>query len=93
MRYRFLIVSLVGLLAGCQSLCPLKSLRQGTPDINDPGLRLRSGPEKCHVRLRYRWIDPRSRPPCLEIAGVTLVRPALVTSGTSTPSAVARSIW
>jgi hypothetical protein len=36
MRYRYLIVSLLGLLVGCQSLCPLRHLKPGATDINDP---------------------------------------------------------
>ena len=36
MRYRYLLVSLAGLLVGCQH-CPLQCLKSGTPDINDPG--------------------------------------------------------
>lgn len=38
MRYRYLLVSLAGLLVGCQH-CPLQCLKSGTPDINDPGAR------------------------------------------------------
>jgi hypothetical protein len=39
MRYRYLLVSLLGLLAGCQTYCPLRHLKPGTADINDPGSR------------------------------------------------------
>jgi hypothetical protein len=42
MRYRYLVVSLVGLLAGCQH-CPLQCFKPGTPDINDPGARTQLG--------------------------------------------------
>jgi hypothetical protein len=36
MRYRYLVISLLGLLVGCQSLCPLRHLKPGATDINDP---------------------------------------------------------
>jgi hypothetical protein len=36
MRYRYLAISLLGLLVGCQSLCPLRHLKPGATDINDP---------------------------------------------------------
>jgi hypothetical protein len=38
MRYRYLVVSLVGVLVGCQH-CPLQCLKSGAPDINDPAAR------------------------------------------------------
>jgi hypothetical protein len=42
MRYRYLVVALVGLLVGCQH-CPLQCFKSGTPDINDPGARTQLG--------------------------------------------------
>jgi hypothetical protein len=42
MRYRYLVVSLVGLMVGCQ-YCPLRSHQPGTADINDPSARTQLG--------------------------------------------------
>jgi hypothetical protein len=39
MRYRYLVVSLLSLLVGCQSLCPLRHPNPGATDINDPATR------------------------------------------------------
>ena len=36
MRYRYALVSLVGLLTGCQSLCPLRHMQSSAPNLNAP---------------------------------------------------------
>ncbi len=46
MRYRYLVVSFLGLLVGCQSLCPLRHLKPGATDINDPASRGQLGIDK-----------------------------------------------
>ncbi len=46
MRYRYLVVSLLGFLVGCQSLCPLRHLKPGATDINDPSDRAQLGIDK-----------------------------------------------
>jgi hypothetical protein len=46
MRYHCVVVSLLGLLVGCQSLCPLRHLKPGATDINDPSARGQLGIDK-----------------------------------------------
>jgi hypothetical protein len=36
MRYRYVLVSLVGLMAGCQSLCPLRHSKSGSDGVAGP---------------------------------------------------------
>jgi hypothetical protein len=36
MRYRYLLVSLVGLLVGCQSLCPLRHPKSSPDSVAGP---------------------------------------------------------
>ena len=36
MRYRYVLVSFVGLLVGCQSLCPLRHLKSGSDGVAGP---------------------------------------------------------
>ncbi len=60
MRYRYLLVSLVGLLAGCQN-CPLQCLKSRTADINDPWRELNWGTVRSLALLLWRWNSRRRR--------------------------------
>ena len=64
MRYRYLVFPLLGLLVGCQSLCPLRHLNPGASDINDPAARSQLGTDKMAHPNPLRLDEPvRPLPP------------------------------